>query len=141
MQSAPAAKGPAAVYAFDLDRESVVWTAHPFEEAEWVTVHAVWRDTVIACADGRLALLRAEDGAVDRVIERKWPTGDREARLFVGGDGDLYLASLEGLFRYDFDRGPGQRLIEGPVALPCVRGTDLFFVRDYEVGLAEGLWS
>lgn len=140
MQSAPAAKGPAAVYAFDMEREAVAWTAQPVEGAERMSVQTVWRDTVIARADGRLILLRAEDGVVDRIVERELPPGEPAARLFVGGDGELYLASPQGLFRYDLDRGPGDRVIEGPVSLPCVRGPDLLFIRAYDVGLAEGLW-
>jgi hypothetical protein len=139
-QSAPAAQGPAAVYAFDIARESVLWRAQPLEGAAWMSVHALWRGTVIAAANGKLILLRAEDGSLLRVFDANFPEGEPAARLFVGGDGALHLASREGLFRYDLDRGPGERLIDGPVGTPRVRGADFFFVREFEVGFVEGLW-
>lgn len=140
MQSAPAAKGPAAVYAFDMDRETTAWVAQPIEGAQWMTVHALWRDTVIACAGDRLIQLRTSDGRVEHIFDRPLPPGDPVPRVFVGGDNALYLASSEGLFEYDLDRGPGERLIDGPVAHPCVSGGDLLFVRGYRVGLIERLW-
>lgn len=140
-QSAPAADGPGGVFAFDLARRVVAWTAQPVAGADGVVVETVYRGTVIASTPGRLIVLRAEDGRVERIIQAELPPGDPAPRLFTGGDGELYLASAKGLFCYDLDRGPGERLIEGAVDLPRVRGADLFFVREHEVGVAEGLWQ
>ena len=139
--SAPAAEGPATVYAFDLARESVLWTARPVDDAQTIFVSAAYGDVVIASAGGRLILIRADDGGVERIIDAALPLDGRACSLFVGGDGELHLASTDGLFRYDLDSGPGEQLIEGPVARPRVRGADLFFIRDYTVGFAEGLWK
>ena len=138
--SAPAAEGPAGVYAFDTEAEAVVWTARPVEDAEAVEVLCIHRDLVIAATGNQVILLRAEDGALAGSHVADPPLGRRTNTLFVGGDGELYLASAEGLFRYDLEGVRGERLIEGPVQKPEARGEDLFFIRDYRVGIAEGLW-
>jgi hypothetical protein len=140
-RSAPAAKGPAGVFAFDTAREKVVWTAQPVEKAEWFFVLTEYKGLVIAETGGRLILLRPEDGAVERIIDANLAHTDPGSDLFVGGDGELYLASPEGLHRYDLDRGRGECVIDGPVSLPRVRGADLLFIREYDVGIAEGLWK
>lgn len=138
--SAPAAEGPAGVYAFDTEAGTVVWTARPVADAENVLVCCVHGDLVIAASGDQLILLRAEDGAPAGTRVADPPLDGRANTLFVGSDGELCLACPDGLFRYDLDGGRGERLIEGPVSRPKPRGQDLFFIRDYQVGVAEGLW-
>jgi len=148
--SAPPAKGPAATYAFDMTQERVAWVSTPREEATAMTVVGLLRGRLMALSrsakDAAIHLLRPDDGRLLETHEIKLPPRWSEAwpscEFLVGPDGLLYVASpLDGLFRYDLADGPGEQLIDGPVVKPRARGADLFFVRDYRVGVCEGLWE
>jgi len=48
------------------------------------------------------------------------------------------------VFLYDLALGVGERLVPGPVSpgpTPVSRGDDLFYIREHEVAVAEGLWE
>ena len=144
-KSAPPAPRPAAVLAFDMERECVAWVAHPVEDAESMLVVGTVAGQV--CAWGwadetrRIALLDAATGAVVKHAPLRLPEDWRGWEFFIGADGELYIASpTDGLFRYDPDEGLGERIIGGPVLKPRVRGKDLFFVRAHSVGVIEGMW-
>ena len=95
----PATNGPAAVIAFDVDREETAWVARPAPEAETLQVDAVYQDALmvrLAVTGGyRVFLLDPATGATRRTFPLAWPeewTGTR-VEFFTGPDGRLYAAS------------------------------------------------
>jgi len=143
--SAPPAQGPATVFAFDTKTEQVAWVSRPVPNAEHLVVVGPARDTLIVVTEGLdqnlILIVAAQDGSVKESVPLQLPEHWTSAQLFIGGDGELHVASVpDGVFRYDPVEGLGEHLIEGPAAKPQVRGQDLFFIRGHEVGVVEGLW-
>ena len=143
--SAQPASGPATVFAFDLDREELLWVAKPDPQAEALRVLAVPEGLpmLITAFDGvpTIVLLDPDTGDVARTFASRIPADWEGVEFLVGPDGKLYAASSRGFFEYDLERGPGDALVDGPVARPRPRGQDLFFIRSYQVGVAENLWG
>ena len=143
--SAPPAPLPAAVIAFDMDREAPAGIARPAPAAVALRVLALpTRDLVLVAAwpgyPEEVLLLDASTGKIRRRFDPNLPREWVEETFLVGGDGALYVASSAGLFRYDLERSPGEKMLDGPIANPAVRGRDLFFIRGHELGVAEGVF-
>ncbi|MDD5677505.1 MAG: hypothetical protein PHW60_05865 [Kiritimatiellae bacterium] len=146
--SAPPAKKPAALIAFDMDREVPAWIVRPSPGAGKIIVLALpLPDFVLIATNdpgfpGALILLDAATGEIRRWFDPKLPKEWTTSWVFlVGGDGRLYTASSAGLFRYDLERGPGEAIIDGPVSIPAVRGRDLFFIRGHEIAVAKNVFD
>ncbi len=139
--SAPPAPGPAGLYAFDIDKEEVVWTARPAPDAESVHVSAVFKEMVLARVNDRLFQISADTGSVAGSREAGPELSSPGAVLFLGADGSLYLASQNGLFSYDLETGATEKILNGPVSLPRVRGQDLLFIRGDTVCIARDFWA
>ena len=142
-QSAPPAEGPAAVLAFDAEREEMAWISRPVEDAATLSVAAaVSGSLMVLGGDPRqILLLSLDDGKLRESLPLQFPEHWTGYEFFMGGDGKLHVASPEdGVFLYDPEYGVGEQIIEGPVLKPRVRGKDFFFIRGNEVGVIEGLW-
>jgi hypothetical protein len=145
--SATPAEGPAAVVAFDAQRETVVWVSRPLSEADRLAVIGICRGALLACrgvGSGPRQVAVLLDPGDGRFLERhelNWPAHWTHRELFVGPEGALYVASPDGLFRCDLSADLGECLIEGCVEKPRVRGNDLFFIRGRDLGVVEGLWT
>jgi len=147
-QSAPRAKGPAAVIAFDMDRLAPAWIARPEQDARSAVIMALPTNGLVLVAvypgyPEALHLMDAATGETRRRFDPKLPKAwtDGECSFLVGGDGKLYFACVAGLFRYDPDGGPGEKVLDGPITKPMARGRDLFFIRGYDLGVAEGIFA
>jgi hypothetical protein len=144
--SAPPAPLPAVVIAFDMDREAPAWIARPAPDAQAMRVLALPEPGLVMVAawpgyPAEILLLDAATGSLQRKFDSKLPPEWKGESFLVGGDDKLYVACDQGLFRYDLERGPGEKVLDGPVLNPVVRGTDLFFIRGHELGIAEKLFS
>ena len=139
--SAPAAPGSAVIVAIDARRETAAWTARPRDKADVISFVGVYDGLVLARAGAAFAQFDPADGRTVATYPVQLPEHWTKHAFFIGPDGALYVASEpDGLFRYDLAAGLRERLVEGPVALPRVRGRDFFFIRDSRLGVVEGLW-
>jgi len=146
-RAGPPGPVPGAVVAFDAARERVAWTARPVADAEAVQVVGVLDDHLLAIAfmPEMETLLRLDlDGG--ELLQAAALGFDRQGgpwSFFIGG-GRLCAALPDGVFLYDLALGVGERLVPGPVSpgpTPVSRGDDLFYIREHEVAVAEGLWE
>lgn len=144
--SAPPAPVPATVIAFDMDREVPVWIARPSPDAVTISVMALPSPDLVLIATHpgfpkEMILLDAATGEIRRRFDPKLPKEWTGVAFLVGGDGLLYTSCSAGLFRYDLEHGPGDAILKGPVLVPAVRGRDLFFIREHELGVAENVFD
>jgi hypothetical protein len=144
--SAPPGKIPAALIAFDLDREAPAWIARPVPDAVALRILALPSpDLILVAADpgypSELLLLDAAAGKIRRRFDPKLPKDMGNVSFLVAGNRELYLACNRGLFRYDLESGLGAQLLATPISLPAARGNDLFFIQGHELGIAENVFG
>ena len=96
---------------------------------------------VLARVNDRLFQISADTGSVAGSREAGPELSSPGAVLFLGADGSLYLASQNGLFSYDLETGATEKILNGPVSLPRVRGQDLLFIRGDTVCIARDFWA